>query len=222
MKIAAIFALLLCQLAHAQTNFFPVLHCKERNYTNVTIKGVTPTTVLLDWDGGGERISITNLPPELQNRYHYDPIEAKKHLDAQAAKKAAQQESANREAVASRLRAQEAETRQARIAKNSGEVLATDADATNELVRNGYIELTAKSIEIYPEKADLKLGWMDVKFCDVHPPGYVNHDDEVWFTVEDDDKNRQMGDFFDNCIAYKNSTDWACLEKTDSKNESFS
>ena len=44
------------------------------------------------WSGGGERISITNLPPKLQRRYHYDPQAAQDYLDAQAAKKSAQQE----------------------------------------------------------------------------------------------------------------------------------
>jgi hypothetical protein len=94
------FALLVCQLANAQTNFFPVLCCSNRIYTNATIGTVTPATVTVFWDGGGERASITNLPPELQTRYHYNPQEAQKYLDAQAAKKAVQKERAKQEAAA--------------------------------------------------------------------------------------------------------------------------
>ncbi len=91
---------LICPWAAAQTNFFPVLRCYDRTYTNATIVGVTPATALIDWDGGGESIPITNLPPELQSRYHYNPQEAQKYLDLQAAQKAARQQRDNREAAA--------------------------------------------------------------------------------------------------------------------------
>jgi hypothetical protein len=99
-KRTAIIALLICQWASAQTNFFPILRCNDRTYTNATIVGVTPATALIDWDGGGESIPITNLPPELQARYHYDPQEAQKYLDSQAAEKAARLQRAKREAAA--------------------------------------------------------------------------------------------------------------------------
>lgn len=95
MKLPAIFALLICQLATAQTNFFPLLCCSNRTYTNATIETVTPATVTIFWDGGGERIPITNLPSELLGRYHYDPQAAQEYLDVQAAKKAARQERDN-------------------------------------------------------------------------------------------------------------------------------
>jgi hypothetical protein len=99
-KLTVVFALLTCQLATAQTNFFPFLCCSNRTYTNATIETVTPATVTVFWDGGGERIPITNLPPELQIRYHYNPGEAQKYLDIQAAKKATQKERDNRDAAA--------------------------------------------------------------------------------------------------------------------------
>jgi hypothetical protein len=96
-KPSAILAvlLLLVSTACAQTNFFPVLECKNRAYTNATIESFTPATVTIFWDGGGERIPITNLPPELLTRYHYDPQAAQAYLDEQAAKKAAMQERAD-------------------------------------------------------------------------------------------------------------------------------
>jgi hypothetical protein len=101
-KAAATLAALLvfAPTAFTQTNFFPVLECKNRIYTNATIDTVSPATVTIFWDGGGERIPITNLPPELLARYHYDPQAAQKYLDAQGAKKAAQQERANQEHAA--------------------------------------------------------------------------------------------------------------------------
>jgi hypothetical protein len=92
-KMAIALALLSgAQASFSQTNFFPVLVCSNATYTNATIESVTPATVTVWWSGGGERISITNLPVELQKCYHYSPEEAQKYLDAQAAKKAAQQE----------------------------------------------------------------------------------------------------------------------------------
>jgi hypothetical protein len=198
MKPTAIFVLLFCQVATAQTNFFPFLCCSNRTYTNATIETVTPATVTVFWDGGGERVPITNLPLELQIRYHYNPQDAQKYLDLQAAKKASQKERDNREADAAKLRAQAVQIQRARIAANNEQVLATDTLATNQLVKNGFIELTAKFIKNYPEKVTFKNGWMDVTFCDVHPPDYLDHDFEVWFTVED--KNHE---FFDKCIASK-------------------
>jgi outer membrane murein-binding lipoprotein Lpp len=100
MKRIVIFAVFICELANAQTNFFPLLCCSNRTYTNATIISLTPATALIDFDSGGERISITNLPSELQIRYHYDSVKAKKYLEAQEAKKAAQQERANQEVAA--------------------------------------------------------------------------------------------------------------------------
>jgi hypothetical protein len=91
-KALAAGCLCLGQAAFCQTNFFPVLRCSNATYTNATIESVTPATVTVWWSGGGERISITNLPVELQKRYNYSPEAAQEYLDAQAARKAAQQE----------------------------------------------------------------------------------------------------------------------------------
>jgi hypothetical protein len=99
---AAILAALLgfAPAAWTQTNFFPLLNCKNRTYTNATIEAATPATVTIFWDGGGERIPITDLPPELLTRYHYDAQAAQEYLDAQAAKKAALKERADQESAA--------------------------------------------------------------------------------------------------------------------------
>ena len=80
--------LVLAQTACTQTNFFPLLQCGDRTYTNATIGSITPAAVTVSWDGGGAQIAITNLPEELQVRYHYDPQTAQHFLDAEAAKKA--------------------------------------------------------------------------------------------------------------------------------------
>ena len=95
--IIVVVALLSCQWAGAQTNFFPLLHCKDNTtYTNATIANITPATVDVSWEGSGARMSITNLPDKLQKRYHYNPRKAQKYLAAQAAAKSAEKNHDNK------------------------------------------------------------------------------------------------------------------------------
>ncbi|MGO8698044.1 MAG: hypothetical protein ACLQVY_10040 [Limisphaerales bacterium] len=88
---AAVVGIFVGQLAGAETNFFPVLVCSNFTYTNATIETVTPATVTVWWSGGGERVSMTNLPVELQRRFNYDPDAADEYLCGEAAKKAEMQ-----------------------------------------------------------------------------------------------------------------------------------
>jgi hypothetical protein len=97
--LLSIFVILSCQLATAQTNFFPILRCKDRTYTNATIDTITPATVVVSWEGNGVKVAITNLPDKLQIRYHYNQQKAQKYLDAQASEKAEHQERGNQEAA---------------------------------------------------------------------------------------------------------------------------
>jgi hypothetical protein len=91
MKNLILIFLIAAPSAFCQSNSYPVLICRNRTYTNATIDSVTPATVTVFWDGGGERVSMTNLPVEVQKQYHYDPVEAEKYLAAQSATKAARQ-----------------------------------------------------------------------------------------------------------------------------------
>lgn len=90
MKIIPVFFLFFAstQIWAADADFFPLLQCQNRSYTNAHISSVTPATVIVIWDGGGEKISITNLPTDLQQRYNYNPDAAEKYLEDIAAKKA--------------------------------------------------------------------------------------------------------------------------------------
>jgi hypothetical protein len=100
MKLTVIIIILGCQLAAAQTNFFSLLRCKDRAYTNATIDTITPATVTVSWDGSGVTIPITNLPDKLQIRYHYNQRKAQEYLETQAAEKAEHKERDNQEATA--------------------------------------------------------------------------------------------------------------------------
>ena len=100
MKLTVIFVILSCQLATAQSNFFPILRCKDRTYTNATIDTITPATVTVSWEGNGVITAITNLPDKLQSRYHYNRQKAQKYLAGQAAEKDALQAHENQESAA--------------------------------------------------------------------------------------------------------------------------
>ena len=70
--------LLLLSLASslfAQTNF-DVLSCADRDLTNATIIRSTPAYVVVQFDGGLVKEALTNLPPVLQEKYHYNPTNA--------------------------------------------------------------------------------------------------------------------------------------------------
>jgi hypothetical protein len=97
---AAAVGMFVVQLARAQTNFFPVLVCSNCFYTNATIESVTPATVTVWWAGGGERVSMTNLPVELQRRFNYSPEAAEEYLCGEAAKRADRQRQSAREEAA--------------------------------------------------------------------------------------------------------------------------
>lgn len=99
MKLIVIFVVL-SPWANAQSDFFPILHCQDRTYTNATIDNITPATVTVSWEGNGVTEAITNLPPKLQSRYHYNRRKAQKYLARQAAVKEAQQERDHQKATA--------------------------------------------------------------------------------------------------------------------------
>lgn len=63
--------------ASAQTNFFPLLKAGGTTYTNATIRSVTAADAIVSFDGGGARVALSNLTPDLQKRFGYDPQKAK-------------------------------------------------------------------------------------------------------------------------------------------------
>jgi S1-C subfamily serine protease len=87
MSMLAIVPVMLCraETPNSSASFFPLLCCSNRTYTNAIIKVVapatTPPTVTIFCDDFHERISITNLPRELQSRY---APEAEIELETQA------------------------------------------------------------------------------------------------------------------------------------------
>ncbi len=60
----------------ADTNIIPSLTIEGQTYTNVELGTVTGSRVAIFYDGGGKRVAISNLPPDLQRRLHYDPAAA--------------------------------------------------------------------------------------------------------------------------------------------------
>lgn len=62
-------------LAGAQT-IYPVLVCSNACYTNASIFRTNAAYVLVSSEGGLEKVSITNLPDEMQKRIGYNPAKA--------------------------------------------------------------------------------------------------------------------------------------------------
>lgn len=62
----------------ANTNeiFFDVLHTAQGDFTNATIIRTTPAYAVVDWPNGLAKVALTNLSPELQKRFGYDPQKA--------------------------------------------------------------------------------------------------------------------------------------------------
>jgi hypothetical protein len=82
------------------TDPIPSLTIAGQTYTNVELGTVTGSRVTIFFDGGGERVAISNLPPYLQKRLNYDPQLARTQDAAEAERIAAAKERADKEATA--------------------------------------------------------------------------------------------------------------------------
>jgi thioredoxin 1 len=74
-------------------------------YKNGTVNRVEPDGIILVTNSGVSKIYFTELPQDVQQRFHYDPNAAKAYASAQAANQAAfqkQQEDARRKLTAER------------------------------------------------------------------------------------------------------------------------
>jgi hypothetical protein len=68
--------------------YYDVLHTLDgRSITNTTLKRMNAVFAIADYDGGGERIAFTNLPPEIQKQFGFDPAKAQEELDLARKKK---------------------------------------------------------------------------------------------------------------------------------------
>lgn len=81
-------------------------------YQNVSVIKVEPDAVTILHQDGGGLIPMTKLPPELQARFHYDPVAAKAAADAriQAAAELAEAEQMAAHALAERYAKESATT----------------------------------------------------------------------------------------------------------------
>lgn len=86
--------------AEAQTNFFPLLKTASGSYTNATVRSVTATDIIIFFDGGGAKVALSNLSPELQKRFGYDPANDAKAAATRKQKiESAQQRLVNQQAT---------------------------------------------------------------------------------------------------------------------------
>jgi hypothetical protein len=86
------------QVRAQNTNIIPLLTIDDQTYTNVELGSVTGSRVAIFYDGGGKRVAISNLPPNLQQRLHYDPEVARSQDVVEAQRRAVSQNRAAAEA----------------------------------------------------------------------------------------------------------------------------
>jgi hypothetical protein len=111
MKTITIFGMVLWALvAQAQTNItFETLTVGNRTFTNCTVRRLNAADAIVTFADGGTRVAISNLPPDLQKQFGYDPAAAEAERAAQEAR-IQQQKLAAAQAAEAR-RAREAELR---------------------------------------------------------------------------------------------------------------
>ncbi|MGA2748795.1 MAG: hypothetical protein ABSG59_08465 [Verrucomicrobiota bacterium] len=74
---------------------FPVLTTLDgQSYTNAEITRVTVSYAIVLFDGGGKKIPLSQLPVELQKKYHFDPAAAAAAEQAEIDKRLAEQRQA--------------------------------------------------------------------------------------------------------------------------------
>ncbi|HEV7923967.1 MAG TPA: hypothetical protein VGR14_01335, partial [Verrucomicrobiae bacterium] len=83
--------------ADSNTNIIPTLTIDGQTFTNVELGTVTGARVAILYDGGGQRVAISNLPPNLQARLHYDPAAVAAQQAATDAAKTANKERIDKE-----------------------------------------------------------------------------------------------------------------------------
>jgi len=59
-----------------------------KDYHNIKVTGSDDSTVSIMYDGGIGRVNLSDLPPDLQKRFNYDPIKAKAAEKAEAEREA--------------------------------------------------------------------------------------------------------------------------------------
>ena len=74
--------------AEERTNFFPVLEIRGHFYTNALFTRVTPGDAIMEFDGGGIRVKLADLPQGLQKQFGYDPEKAQQYLAARQHRRA--------------------------------------------------------------------------------------------------------------------------------------
>jgi hypothetical protein len=100
-SLLAIVVLCCAPLAFAaDTNIIPSLTIAGKTFRNVQLGTANASHVTIFYDGGGERVAISNLPMDLQKRLNYDPEKARAIEAADAVRKAAAQERNNQNAAA--------------------------------------------------------------------------------------------------------------------------
>jgi hypothetical protein len=72
--LGLMFAVSRVAMGDGDTNVFPTLVTKRGTFTNATVRSVTNGYAIVVYEGGGQRIPISELPVELRKRYATNSI----------------------------------------------------------------------------------------------------------------------------------------------------
>ena len=129
--------LILCLAAAALSEDFKTINGKE--YKDATIRRVEPDGIVVKTNSGVTKVYFTELPKEVQERFHYDPEKAASYSAEQATNYTAYQKQQD----------ETQQQQQAAAAKNNAAVAAQQA-ATNrtQALRTRYSEIQTQEDDL--------------------------------------------------------------------------
>jgi len=77
-------------MAQTSTIHLNVLHTLDgRSITNATVQRMNATFAIVEYESGGEKIAFTNLPPDIQKKFGFDPATAMRDAENEARRRQA-------------------------------------------------------------------------------------------------------------------------------------
>jgi hypothetical protein len=121
----------------------PLLEVGGIAHSNCTVKSSTPAEVIVLYDGGGAKVKMADLPPELRAKFNYDSNAAKAFIDAAQQKKQAQ--NVQYEAQVANALAHQVPLWYAELERISNQITALKIKRTDSGLKN---QVTEKGLEL--------------------------------------------------------------------------
>ena len=125
-----------------------------KTYTGVKVVKVEDDAVTILCDDGGARIALATLPPDLQQKFHYDPAKAQ----AAAARYLAEQKASEQQLVAERSQEQieqqrqEAKDQQTQVELQTEQAASAALDNIKAVATSKAVWIRGKVVSVIPPK----------------------------------------------------------------------